>query len=81
MVWPGVSSTSNSTVLPTLTIPAPRPRATSAILFPAFLCARILPPGIAHHLLVPAGMVAMLVRVQDLSDIPALVLGAFKHFT
>ena len=50
----------------------------SAILSLAFLCARIFAPVFRDHGRVAAGMVAVLVRVQDLRDVPAFVLGGVQ---
>ena len=76
IVWPGVSRHSSSTVLPTLiTSPAFTPRSTPAMREPGVVVRDHLGAGRRDHGRVAAGVVVVLVGVEDLRDLPALVLG------
>ena len=79
MVCPGVSSASSSTVLPTLmTSPAPESPSHIGDLVAGVPVREDLRAGFLDEGFVSPCVVAVLVRVQDLGDRPAFVLGGLE---
>ena len=79
IVWPGVSSTSRSTVLPTLITSPAGPGSTGDRVF-RIPVREDGGTGALDHGGIPTRVVAVLVRIQDLRDRETRILGSLEAF-